>query len=230
MLKRDKNGFIKIIEELGLNFNQFEAFEEERDNYPTFIIRFRDAPFEFLVRNPKHSYTLYATAFTQFTPGFTRNEGYNYPDWKSDIEEVYDQFSYWLENHVKLYLEEQDIPDLWSKVERERKLFMSLEEDEEDDYRPFTIEEKKFIYIAIKELRVNIVNNYAHNAEEIKLIDQKLNYLTEAVERLNRFDWKSLLISTLMGIITTLSLDTNSGRALFELAKQIFTGAIKFLI
>jgi len=53
-------------------------------------------------------------------------------------------------------------------------------------------------------------------------IDDRLDYLTQAVDRLNKFDWKSLLISTIISISVALSFDTEKGKQLFNLFKQVF--------
>ena len=61
------------------------------------------------------------------------------------------------------------------------------------------------------------------------IISQKLDYLTEAIDRLNKFDWRAVAFSTIMTISATLSLDTEKGSLLIELFKQIFV-KIRYLI
>jgi len=49
-----------------------------------------------------------------------------------------------------------------------------------------------------------------------------LEYLKKAVDRLNKFDWRGLAISVVVGIGINLSVDTNSGKLLLDLLRQAF--------
>ncbi|AFM43589.1 hypothetical protein Desaci_4763 (plasmid) [Desulfosporosinus acidiphilus SJ4] len=228
MLKRDKNGFLQILMELGFDTEQFEAFEEERDDSPAFVIRLKESPIAFWTRNSINSYSEYDCAYILFGPTYS-SSGY-FPDqrWSEDINDVYNEFREWLTRHVKPYLEELSVPDLWSQVEDQQDVFgMLLTENE--DFSMFTNEERVQLGDAVRIFRYRIQEVFEPTQNQLKQIDYKLNYLLEAANKLNKFDWKSVLLSTLIGIATTMSLDTNSGRTLFYIAKQVFTETIKLL-
>jgi hypothetical protein len=76
--------------------------------------------------------------------------------------------------------------------------------------------------LALRDVRLLIIDRFAPSTAEMESIDARLNYLTQAIERLNRFDWKSLLISSIMSISVALSFDTEKGRQLYKLFKQVF--------
>lgn len=228
MLKQDKNGFLDIIRAEEFDPQQFEVFEEQREGSWAFIIHFKGTPLEFWTRNSSDSYREYDRSYVMFSPEF--NSASYWPDenWSSSILPIYEEFRGWLKNHVRLYLEELTIPDLWSQIQDEQNVFGTLLSDEQD-YRFFTSDEKKVLCEAIPQLRIRIIQEFSPTEDQLTIIDSKLDYLTGAFERLNRFDWKALLLSTLIGIATTMSFDSNSGRTLFEIGKHIFAGAIQLI-
>jgi hypothetical protein len=81
----------------------------------------------------------------------------------------------------------------------------------------------------VEEFRLLIVKTFAPPANEMKVVNERLDYLKEAVDRLNRFDWRSVAMSTLIGISTALTLDTEKGRILFGLFQQAFSTVVHLL-
>jgi hypothetical protein len=77
--------------------------------------------------------------------------------------------------------------------------------------------------MAINELKLLIHKNMETSEEEQELVNNRLEYLIEAMNRLNKFDWKSVAISTIMSISIALSLDTSKGQMLFDLFKKVFS-------
>jgi hypothetical protein len=64
---------------------------------------------------------------------------------------------------------------------------------------------------------------------DVEIIEKRLLYLSDAVDRLNKTDWYGIAISTLIGISINLSLDTEKGRLLFKLFKQVVENTIILL-
>ncbi len=91
-----------------------------------------------------------------------------------------------------------------------------------EDKTLFSKDEKIQIKLAINELKFLIIQNFSPNNEEQIIIDNRLDYLIDSVERLNKFDWKSLVLSTIISISISLSLDSEKGRLLFELLRKVF--------
>ena len=89
--------------------------------------------------------------------------------------------------------------------------------------KAFNIDERKQIIMSINDLKLLINNSLNTSTEEQSLVNERLDYLIEASDRLNKFDWKSLAISTLISISITLSLDTQKEQLLFELFKKVFS-------
>lgn len=85
------------------------------------------------------------------------------------------------------------------------------------------LKKKKQVKLALEELKLLIHGSICKNEDEKKIVNNRLDYLIEASEKQNKFDWKSIAVSTLLGIATSLSLDTEKGRLLFELFKKVFS-------
>jgi len=82
---------------------------------------------------------------------------------------------------------------------------------------------------AVDRFRTSIVNDFQPSPEQIEFIDEKLDYLTKAVDRLNHFDWRALAIPTVISIAINLSADTERGRLLFRLFQEAFKSTFKLL-
>ncbi|EKO3922598.1 MULTISPECIES: hypothetical protein [Vibrio] len=226
MLKKYKNGFLQIIEESGFHANQFRAVEKEVDNHPGFILQFVNSPLAFLTRTNSTDYFEHDYRYVQFAPSYPKSEYKPANDWCL-IDGVYEGFKYWLEKHVHGYLEEIDIPDLWSQIERQN-LFVDDPMINRSD-KGFDKAEKERVVLAIEHFKRLIEVEYKPTEEQLEVINDRLGYLIESVDRLNKVDWQGVAISALMSISIALSLDTSKGRELFNLFKSAFTSAIEFI-
>lgn len=225
MLKKDKNGFIEIITDTGLQLSDFTAKEEHRSGNPAFVLRYKDSPMEFWYRNSKNSYLLYDCCYTTFAPGYIQSQYIPDSNWADGIEFVYREFKEWIDSHLNHYLEEKDAPDLWNIVSQEDNSYLW----DGSDLSFFSGEEKSDLILKIGKFKEQLLTTYQFNQHQLALIDNKLEYLAESVERLNKFDWKGVLIATLIGLATTLSVDKNTGEELFNLAKHIFSEVLILL-
>ncbi|GAB1157138.1 hypothetical protein YWY31_31630 [Paenibacillus illinoisensis] len=229
MLRKDKNGFIDIITSNSLNPSDFTVSEEVKDDYPTFIIKHNASPLEFWTRNSNESYFEYDCNYIPFSPTFEPVGYAPIESWFDNIEEVYEVFEEWLNRHIKSYMEEQVAQDMWKSFNSNGSGGFDWESINEESTEYFNEIEKKQLLEQISNFRGKLIENYAPSEKVLSQIDSKLNYLSESVDRLNKFDWKSLLISTLMGILTTMSLDKSSGHAVITIAKEIFTNSLMLL-
>jgi hypothetical protein len=142
---------------------------------------------------------------------------------------VYKRFNEWLTNHVEKYIsEELQQWDLWKQLESGQQFFtggrLSIQETS-----PFTEDEQQQLQASITQFRLLICKNFNPTQEQLEVVDELLSYLREAAKRLNRFDWKSLGLGTVINIVVALTLDTNKGSLLFGLFKQAFSGLLHLL-
>jgi hypothetical protein len=191
-----------------------------------FTISVKNSRLVFNVSHPNRSFTEFKCNHSTFTPGFYLHHVLF--DYKADIDFVISHLNAWLANHVTPYLEELNLPDQWQLLKEEPALFGTTA-IQPGDLERFNEEEKTQARSAILEFERRIQVEFKPTAEQAEVISAQLRYLSSALDRMNRFDWRSILLSTVIGITTTLSMDTETGRRLFEIAKQIFAEAIKYL-
>jgi hypothetical protein len=71
--------------------------------------------------------------------------------------------------------------------------------------------------------------NFGSNDDQLAIIDKRLKYLEESLNRLNKIDWKSLAFTTLISISTTLALDNEKTKMLLTLFKKAFEAILHLL-
>lgn len=221
-LNKFKNGFINIIRECNLSTEYFTANEISDTLYKYFEIRLKDTPMQFKVQR-KYDFNSFECQATKFTPDFSLT-------YKGSCDTIgaYSFFGDWLKEHVQAYIENLSVPNYWELMEGEGQSFFSTD-GKDSEFEKFNKDEITRIRMSINEFKILIVKEFDPSDEEIKLINSRLKYLSDSLDRLNKFDWKGLVVSTLISISITLSMDTNTGNRLFELFKSVFSGAIMLL-
>jgi hypothetical protein len=144
----------------------------------------------------------------------------------ADTAQVVRGLQTWLARDVSRAIEEELLPDLWQQV---RDSAMARIGQTHRDDEPFSADERAQVKIAITNFYFLIEQTFAPAPEARAAVQEQLDYLKEAVDRLNRFDWKGTAINTLLGITVTLSLDTERGRQLYGLFRQAFAALVHLL-
>jgi hypothetical protein len=67
-----------------------------------------------------------------------------------------------------------------------------------------------------------IKQDFNPNQEQFKVINDRLEYLTNALDKHNKFDWKGIAIQTVISIGIALSLSPEKGQQLLMLFKHVF--------
>jgi hypothetical protein len=238
MLKKHKNAFLRVIEESGLEPTLFYSEEQIKENMgffaglgsdaklgqPAFIIGLKDTPLRFVLRESYGSFDKLAYKFTEFKPGFRSNE------WTrdTDIPRVLIYFKNWLKDVVKRYLEDSELPDYWAQL-REYQAIVVDSGTSDSESADFTQEEKESVRRGINRFRQLVKENFKPTPTQEGFINERLDHLVAAVDKLSRFDWRGVALSTLVTIAANLAVDTERGRLLYTLFQQAFQEATKFL-
>lgn len=222
MLKVYKNQFYKAIEDVGLTPSEFKFRVENNED----VIMHDETGFEFRVTHTKESYDTFRCRYSQFQPGaplcgFKPNAYISF----SSMRDMY--FFPWVKEHLKPCLEELNGIDLWEEYSRDSKV-LDLDKIDFEDKAQFSYDEQKQIALAIEDLKLLVAGKFDQTQEQSNNITARLDYLAEACSRLNKYDWKSLLINTVFSIGVALSLDTSKGAELVNLFKRVFSN-ITFL-
>jgi len=119
-------------------------------------------------------------------------------------------------------------PDLWGTIKSETS-FTSGEKISEEDLTYFSDDEKTRIRMSINEFRLLLLKKFEPTKDELKVIDDRLDYLLKAVDRLNKIDWKSIAIATILNISVALTLDPEKTNQLVELFRQAFSNFLQLM-
>lgn len=226
MLKSYKNGFIDIIQRNSFEPSEFKRYEKEVDNHPAFILQLGNSPLFFMTRTNSEDYHELDLRYIKFAPDYPKTGYYPEHAW-TNISDVYEVFENWLHNDVKCYLDEIDAPDLWGQIEG-RHLFDEDPMSNRSD-RAFDKAEKERVRAALIHFKHLVEIEFKPSQDQLEVIYDRLDYLSEALDRLNKVDWQGLAVSTVISISIALSLDTERGKSLFQVFKQAFASATKFL-
>ena len=222
--KAHKNQLFGIIQEKGYDPNLFTAkerrFGEERLLY--FVVSLRDSPLFYAVADSESGFfwIRYGRFSLDLKTAKLGNEAGL--SWASGNSSVIASFTSWLETDTQRYIEETGAPDLWQTFRDTRDSVAEiLPQDKEFEH--FSDVEKSHIRLCLNEFRLQIERDFRPTKDQLKSIDRRLEYLSEAVDRHNRFDWMSVAFTTVMMVAVALSLNTDRGRHLVDLFRQVFS-------
>lgn len=243
MLKQPKNALFEVIKKSNIDPTLFRGIDsspypsqtrqaigqivdgdEDHDSAGLFIVELRDTPLRFSVTPQTHSFYAFQCTYTIFMPGFPEVPGGK----KRDIDDLVREFKSWLDIWVIRYIKEAQLPDLWAQLETYKPLVGNNAISYEDTSN-FSAEEQAQARQSISQFRISVLNTFDPSPDQLESIDEKLRYLANALDRLNRFDWRALAVSTVISIAINLSADTERGRLLFRLFQDAFRSTLKLL-
>lgn len=128
--------------------------------------------------------------------------------------DVLSGFNHWLD-----CLDAQfQAPDLWATISGDTQL-IRLAADQ--DNQPFTPDEQTQVKKALDEIKAYLIKTHNLSGDRLEAIERQLSYLEEASSRLGRKDWSVILIGSLLGMVSNLSLSADGTKDLFRFAGQI---------
>jgi hypothetical protein len=227
VLKRQKNQIYEALEAAEMQPSQFHAGDMILENMAGFGVEMKNTPLTFIFRTSEHSFEKGDCRFTLAAAGWPLGDWWPGKSFGEFSVLVY-RFSEWLGTTVQLYLEDQEAVDLWTQVVSETDVLTASLDDPKRDQQ-FSKQEKALLRESVSRVRKRIKETFLPKQKVLNEINRRLDYLEQAVDRLSRFDWKNLLISTIMAIGVNLSVDKTTGGQLMELFKHAFSQAIYLL-
>ncbi|MBL0047040.1 MAG: hypothetical protein IPP32_02950 [Bacteroidetes bacterium] len=221
MIKKYKNTIYKLLEEDTLGVERFEVEETKIKGIDTFTIFLRNSPLKFSIQSSPDDYNFFTYRYTKFNllfeeSGVIPTKGY------FRFSKVLEDFDWFLQHVVEPYLAEKDEPDYW-QINNRVELYTVVNHDFNVGF--FTTEEKTAIRVILEKLGPVIKLELNIGTFEQSIVNSRLDYLISSLDKLNKFDWNSVFVSSIIGIITTLSLDATMGKKLFDLLKEAFSSA-----
>lgn len=212
LLQSQRNQIFEIIQEYGLTPIQFEIYDTRKNLNSTTIntkVKFKSSDFYFSFETSTNDKTDHTAAFS---PGKDAYEETKFPRfWTSQI----DTFKQWLE-----YLKREiNAIDKWKRLDQE---FSSLKINLEGDNQKFNFEEVKEIESKITLLQDRF-KKFDLLPEQLNIMNQKLDSLSELAKDMNRFDWRSLFLGTIMSIIIQLNVTQENANLIWNAIKDVFS-------
>jgi hypothetical protein len=229
MLKRYKNAFFEAIQAAGLDIDDFTG-EEDRTtepDIPRFVIHYKPAHLTFTAENDPENPHAFVCTYAIYAPDIDPSPEGCYPDKDfAAFKYVKEVFERWLTAQVRTAIDEELLPDLWATLAED---LTTITKSQFSPMGEFTEEERRQLKLALATFRLRVVETFSPNEEQLGVISEHIDYLVSAVDRLNKFDWKGVAISTLIGISTALSLDTERGRQLLGLFQVALSALLQLL-
>lgn len=213
LLNSLKNDLFDNIESISLSPAQFE-FEDARSTISEFEnttrLIFKNSEYYFafesleVLGETKH-YALYSPGDTTFSTskmsGSWQNQLHNFYDWLTFLNR------------------EITIPDKWKRLQHEiNDLTINFENEE----NKFTAQEFIDLTKQMQTLKAGVLTlSLPSNQSEV--INAKLDHLINLAEDMNKFDWNSLFIGTIISIIIQLSVTQENAKLLWDIIKFSFS-------
>jgi len=118
-------------------------------------------------------------------------------------------------------LEDKNTIDLWAEYLKTNRFQQRPHQINFDDISDFTRDEKQQILIGLQSLQISITQQFQLNNEQTKLLGDSIKYLAESVDRLNKVDWKSILIGQFFTVATALASNPHQFDALYNMFLKV---------
>jgi len=211
LLKSQKDILYDLIERNGMSPFQFDFFEFESNlshGKVATTLKFKESDFFFTFEtvgnNEQPHYSIYS-------PGEYKYEDSHYSGfWQSQYQKVCD----WL-----IYLKrEVNTPNKWERLKIEMSVISFTTSN---DNSKFSASEYEELNAKIASLKHGI-KLLGLLPEQLITLNAKLDYLSSQAKEMNKFDWKSLFIGTIISIIIQLAVTQENAKALWELIRMTF--------
>jgi hypothetical protein len=229
MLTEHKNRLFNLIQDARMSSSYFELLEQQ-DNIS--IIKLVNSPILFMLTQSQGYFDEFWFNYTLYEPNFpmkfSPEEAQSTTAYSSINGSIINEFKYWLNAVVKRQIYQLEMPDLWSQIR-----FYSPYIDSsfsEEDFQHFSDNQKETIKVSIVEFKRLVVESFNPTREQFEFINARLEYLSGAVDKLNRFDWKGLAVSIITSIAINLTVDVEGGKLLFKLFQQAFDSVVQLLL
>lgn len=226
ILKRYKNLLFTEISKGGLNPEDFQVEHGDSPGKAYFTLKYGNTPLEFTIQQHLEVYHLVHVYYTTFAPGYTKKYSYDLNNVTLPL-----QFSSWLNSHVKEFIGEVVAPDFWEAIRNKQQFLKELmfRPEAETCNIPFEESDKKSIRVALHNFFFLIRDNLQLHEDQLKSVNAHLEFLSSALDRLHKVDWRNGAISVLISIAVALTLDTEKGRLLFRLFKDAMSAVTHLL-
>ena len=212
LLPSQKDALYDLIEQNRLSPSQFEFVESESKRTHGALatnLLFKGSDFFFSFETIANSEMPH---FSIYSPGEFAYEETAYPgSWVPQYERV----SNWL-----LFLKREiNTPNKWDRLYSE---ISGIYLKTDNDSSKFTIHEFEDLQNKISNIKSGF-QKIGLPSEQLLVFNDKLDYLISQAKEMNKFDWKSLFIGTIISIIIQLAVSPENAKEIWEIVKKTFS-------
>lgn len=218
LLKSQKNDLLRIISSNGLepyNFIWTERYVSYVDSSKKVIsLDYKDTEYYFTFDLDSGRYYCF------FSPGYKIIEDYIFNTIWDSVVEVFVEWIGFLKDEISQ-------PDLWDEI---RKYNFYTEFNEiTDGNEPFNVVQAKQIQNGIEAIRSYLIEQVQSDQENVRIINEKMDYLVNSIDRMGKVDWKNIFVGAMVNLSITLALDPEQAKTIISIFKTVIDGAIKLL-
>lgn len=185
----------------------------------TFIENGEDTAFNFLIRQHQEAFDQFDCSYIQYAPNMPYSGYRPYNSWTYITKICDDYLQIWLRD-IQSYLEDKSTIDLWEEYAKTSQ-FQQTRTIDFEDKNDFSYDEKQQILLALQCLQINISQHFQIDEKQQKLISDGIKYLSDGVDRLNKVDWKSILIGQFFTIATAIASNPHQFDALYNMFLKV---------
>ncbi|MES2425821.1 MAG: hypothetical protein V4560_02570 [Bacteroidota bacterium] len=223
MRPKYKNELFKALIDNALGFANFK-FEEDLTidsniaSKITFLENGKISPFDFVIREAANQFGLFDCKFIEYSPLMDYTSYYPENDW-AEITEICGLLPQWIKN-IESYLEDKNVIDLWAEYSKTDQFQQNAAIDFQDR-SAFTYDEKQQVLIGLQNLKISINQHFEVSEQQAKLIGDGIQYLAEGIDRLNKLDWKSILVGQFFTVATALASNPHQFDSLYNMFMKV---------
>jgi len=219
IMQSQKNQVLQIIKKMELDPFDFEwgkCSSEFGQQVTRPCLKYKDTKFFFIFDT-----YLEGEPYAIYSPGKEKIIDKEFPgSWDGQLKNVWN----WL-HYLKREINE---PDYWAQLSKfQLRGAVSLAPEVEN--LPFTVQEVKQVTSGVNRIREYLKTEFVGIESDHKLINEKLDYLIDAVNRQGRKDWIHTCIGVLVTVGTAIGLKPEQFSRMFQLLKEAVSGVVRLL-
>ncbi|WP_339793880.1 hypothetical protein [uncultured Imperialibacter sp.] len=161
--------------------------------------------------------------------GYKHEYGLNVQVDLSYQDNLYERIDGWINDSLRTFIYEKKQPDLWEQHMLKQQAF-EIDEMDLDSPEAFRPEEKVFIKDALNRLIAVSKENREFTREQLEILEHRTLYLAEAVDRLNKTDWKGVALGIFLNMATAMYVTPDQGTWLIQQIAILFKTIPKFIL
>jgi hypothetical protein len=224
-MRSQKNELFKILVDVGLepHINQFK-WEEQNSRF-----QHNDITISKLVceQDNRPLYFTFDYIKTSFYPIYFPGESIDVVNISSSIS--WDQTKNLFQKWATRLREELVEPDYWGEFARLQSTF-NLNTESLDGDTPISASEAIKLRVGISALFKNISKEYVLDKDQLATVENKLNYLSDAINRQSKLDWANTAIGVFVTVAMTIGVSAANSDKFWELVKESLNNAFILLI